>query len=81
MGVKIEVPPKVPRRLIKLRLEEGPILDYIMSKRAGNEPLVKTVLRIIKFMMFLDRYASENKRVADLLRYVYRRARELGVLS
>ena len=79
MGVKIEVQEERPI-LVKI-LVQGELLNYLKSKKGIKEPYSKTILKLLRFMMFLDRYAMENKRVSDLLKLAYRRARELGVLS
>ena len=65
---------------IKLRPDD-PLLDFLSKKAVNGEPLGKVVKRELKRIMFMDRYANDNKSVASALRLAYRRARELGVLS
>ena len=60
---------------------DDPLLDFLKNKSLNGEPLGKVVKRELKRIMFMDRYANDNKSVASALRLAYRRARELGVIA
>jgi hypothetical protein len=59
---------------------DDPLLDFIKNKALYGEPLGRVVKRELKRLMFMDRYASENKSIASALKLAYRRAREFGVV-
>ncbi len=65
---------------IKLRPDD-PLLDFLRKKAVNGEPLGRVVKRELRRIMFMDRYAHDNKNVASALRLVYRKARELGVIT
>jgi len=69
-------------KVIKIKVKEGdPLLEFLEKMKNNDEPLGKVAKRLLKFYMFLNEYARENKKVLEALRLAHRRARELGVLS
>ena len=61
--------------------EDDPLLEFLKKMKNNDEGLATVAKRLLKFHMFLNEYARENRRVLEALKLAYRRARELGVLS
>ena len=66
--------------VLKFRPDD-PLLEFLKKMKSNDEPLASVAKRLLKFVMFLNEYSRENRKVLEILKLVHRRARELGVLS
>ncbi len=59
--------------------KDDPLLEYLESQRLGNEKLGRTAKRVLRRIMVIEELSRHDKKLASVVKQLWRRARRLGI--